>query len=251
MNAAQDLFRQNFEGSKGKQAKDYVASRGISMETARAFGVGFASDSTQSYIAYFAQRGFTKEQLLQYGLLSVSRKGEVYPAMQGRLTFPLALKNGETTNFYGRSISLDTKKKHNLLSIAHIGLEHGMAHQEVIEKKPAHITIVEGVFDAMSRYEMGDENVIAVISATNYLLTELAARHTAHIVIGFDFDVNESGQKGTQRLLKRLEGMGFFNTGQVTDATSEYMQGHPEDKDYKDWNEIWQAHPGMQAEFIS
>lgn len=254
MFAAQELFRKTFESSKGKGARAYLTGRGISMEAAHEFGVGYANHTKGDYLAYFASKGFTEEQLLKYGLLSKPKKGgESYPALNGRLTFPLALKNREVTSFYGRSINPDInpKLKHRLLSIKRVGLEHGMAHQAVLEQNPKQVTIVEGVFDAMARWMTGDKNVIAVISATNYLLAELVARKTKRICLGFDYDENASGQKGTLRVARRLKELDFLEEGELINETFRYHLAHPEDGRLKDWNEILLAHPGMQAEFIS
>lgn len=255
MGIAQELFRHQFEDPiRGREARAYIAGRNISLATAREFGVGYVNMSVGEFKTYFADRGITREQLIKYNLLAESKKqkDKDYVTLNQRVIFPLALKSNTTSSFYGRSINPNTKMKHYLLNIRDYDLPpHGMAHQKVLLHKPQSVTVTEGVFDAMARYEMGDHNVIPIISTSNDDLTQLILRalpENGVVNLALDYDGNESGQKGTQRIRDTIDAVGFRRKGgHVHDITRIYMRRHPEDKQYKDWHLIWQAHPGMQV----
>jgi DNA primase len=87
----------------GQPARDYVAKRGISRETADKFGMGFAPREIGLMRSYLNALGFTDDRLLATGLLvKREEQDEPRPRFRDRLIFPITDPSGHTVGFGGR-----------------------------------------------------------------------------------------------------------------------------------------------------
>ena len=66
---AQEFFGRNLQSSAGAAARQYLAARGIQVETAQRFGLGFALPDWRSLLTHLEQRGFSHPECLEAGLL--------------------------------------------------------------------------------------------------------------------------------------------------------------------------------------
>ena len=87
--------------SKVRAARDYLLQRGISGETRRAFGFGFAPDSRGKLKT--ALKKFGNDKLVESGLLIKPEEDkEPYDRFRGRLMFPIRDARGRCIAFSGR-----------------------------------------------------------------------------------------------------------------------------------------------------
>ena len=198
-------------------ARAYLQSRGVNIETAKRWQIGYAPNTWDSLVHWATAAGFVKQELIESGLVKLREEGNphsrLYDRFRDRLMFPIHNDFGEVVAFSGRILDPKAKggkyvnspetplfSKGNLL----FGL-----HQSKRSIANAHQAIVlEGQLDLITTFEAGIQNVVAPQG------TALTARHAAllrrfadEVVLFFDADA--AGQKAGERALEVLFGAGL------------------------------------------
>ena len=107
---------------EGHAARDYLASRGISEETARAFGLGWAPATWTSLADKFTKAGMIEWGLLA-GLVSRRTKGEgYYDFFRSRLIIPIRAPEGRPIAFGARLLGAEEGPERR--EVDGLGLEH-------------------------------------------------------------------------------------------------------------------------------
>lgn len=179
----------------------YMKKRGLSDETLRDFGIGYADDSWSSLTDYLISKGFDRDKLVEVGLTSISKKGTYYDKFRGRVMFPIKNTADKVIGFGGRIIgdgepkylnsqeSLVFLKKNNL---------YGLNLTRKFVSEADQIILVEGYMDVISLYQAGVKNVSASLGTA---LTEnqaaLIKRYTKNVVLSYDAD--SAGQQAAMR----------------------------------------------------
>ncbi|MEG0662977.1 MAG: CHC2 zinc finger domain-containing protein, partial [Anaerovoracaceae bacterium] len=84
----------------------YVEKRGLSRDTLQKFGIGYADPKWDSLYNHLTGLGFSKEKLLELGLISLS-KGKYYDKFRDRVIFPIQNTGGKVIGFGGRALGED------------------------------------------------------------------------------------------------------------------------------------------------
>ncbi len=184
----------------------YMAGRGISNDTLRQFGIGYADDNWTSLTDHLVGKGYDHKTLLDLGLISRSEKGHYYDKFRNRVIFPIINTAGEIIGFGGRIIgegepkylnSQETKvfqKKNNLYAM---NLAKGYV------SKQDSIVLVEGYMDAVSLFQAGIRNVAASLgTALTANQASLIRRFTRNVYLSYDAD--SAGQNAADRGLDIL-----------------------------------------------
>src|SRR5258708_37657203 len=77
------------KSAPAQAAREYLEQRGITPETQKTFRLGFAPDRWDALSTHLRQKGATKEQLEQSGLVVKKDEGGSYDRFRGRLIFPV------------------------------------------------------------------------------------------------------------------------------------------------------------------
>ena len=80
---------------------NYISRRGLAPTTVKKFGLG-ASLDFYSLPDYLAGKGYTKEELIESGVLTESKSGRLVDSQGGRLIFPIINAFDEVVAFGGR-----------------------------------------------------------------------------------------------------------------------------------------------------
>jgi len=184
----------------------YMAGRGITNDTLREFGIGYADDNWTSLTDYLTGKGIDPKTLYELGLSSRSDKGRYYDKFRNRVIFPIINTAGEIIGFGGRVIgegepkylnSQETKvfqKKNNLYGI-------NLAKNYIA--KDDCIVLVEGYMDVISLYQAGIKNVCASLgTALTPNQASLIKRYTKNVILSYDAD--NAGQIAADRGLDIL-----------------------------------------------
>lgn len=206
MEAAVEFFRkQMLETEAGKKALDYVHKRGLSDETIKTWGLGYAPSSWNALLDHLLSKGYSRELILQAGLLSEGEEGRVYDRFRDRLMFPIRNPYGKMAGFGGRALNPDDVPKYLNSPATDVfdkgRLLYGLDMARAGMRKSDQAVIVEGYMDVIGLHQAGYPNAVAPMGTA---LTEaqfnLIKRLTTNIVLALDPDA--AGQNATLRGLE-------------------------------------------------
>jgi DNA primase len=202
-----------WDPSIGRQARDYLRSRGLTEETIRAFGLGWAPSEWTSLV----------DDLKKHGLVSAGEKAGLvaarqqreghYDVFRGRVMIPIRSPEGRTIAFGGRLLEgADAPKylnsRENRLYVkSDILYGADMAKDEIRRRKS--VTICEGYFDCIGLYQAGITSAVALCSTalTPGHLALLHRLEAKDLVLLLDGD--EAGRKAVERLAGAIFASGF------------------------------------------
>ncbi len=206
---AQEAFRRCLNGPTGQRALSYLQRRGITAETADAFGLGFVPEQG-SPLTELARRSGKEalEASVAAGLVRQS-EGRTYDFFRGRLMIPIRDPRGRTVGFGGRKLSDDSEgpkyvntsetpvfKKGRLV----YGLDRAMEGA----RRERHLILVEGYTDVMAAHQVGVRNVVAVLGTSTTEEHAALVRRTGARRVTLVFDGDEAGRKASLRALAGL-----------------------------------------------
>ena len=198
-----------YSGDDRAQAHlEYISRRGLAPTTVKKFGLG-ASLDFYGLADYLAGKGYSKQDLLDSGVLQESKSGRLIDAQGGRLIFPIINAFDEVVAFGGRILEKkDFAKykntKETLLfnkskTLYNVNLLKKLKREQPIQN----VIIVEGYMDTISLYQAGFKNVVASMGTS---LTKeqarLVKRYSEDVYISYDGDF--AGQKADLRGLEIL-----------------------------------------------
>jgi len=111
---ALQFFHDNLLKNRSSQkARDYLASRGIGIELAKEFKLGFAEDSWNKLLSCFGNENIPLDVSLELGLIGKSEKNQsLYDTFRNRIIFPIVDVDGDVIGFGGRVINKDEEPKY-------------------------------------------------------------------------------------------------------------------------------------------
>lgn len=202
-----DFFVRSLYSSNGKNALEYLFSRGVQKKTIEEFKLGFAPFSEDSLANAAMSKGFSKEALSLSGLFK-TKDDKLVDIFWGRIIFPIFTPTGNVVAFGGRIFAKDDTRPKYINSpetkVYHKGnILYGlnMTKQAIREKE--FCILVEGYMDLVSLYEKGIHNVVAS-SGTALTSTQASTlkRYTDKVYILYDGDT--AGNIATIRAVKIL-----------------------------------------------
>src|SRR5205814_3662070 len=151
-------------------ARDYLKHRGIDRQVAKNWQLGFALDRWDAFLKWALERGYSREQLVQSGLVKPRDEerpqNEVYDRFRGRVMFPICNDVGEVIAFSGRLLESDAQKAKYLTSPETPLFRNGnvlfgphTTKRSLIEANCA--IVCEGQLDLIALFEAGITNVVA------------------------------------------------------------------------------------------
>lgn len=201
-------FQNNLSSIVGKNAKSYLASRGITDEVIREFEIGLALDSRDDLTKLLLSKKYQLATLNQIGLSS-----DEHDIYNDRIMFPLYDVSGRVVGFSGRIYKdngqnkyLNTKetpifKKGEMLYHYHIAKEECRLKKSVI--------VMEGFMDVIRASSIGIKNTVALMgTALTSQQIQLLKRLSSNIILCLDGDnpgINASINIGEELLKQGIE----------------------------------------------
>ncbi len=198
---AENLFKETEESHK---ALDYAASR-WPIEYIRSFGIGYASNSWNSFAQWAKEKGLDKDLLLELGLVKTKRMSDdIYDTFRGRIMIPIRDKQRRIIAFTARilpnllvnetnapkyinsSTSLIYDKSNSLFGI-------DVAWNAA--SKAGVMNLVEGAPDVMRLQVIGASNTVAPLgSSWTEAQLSMLKRITSRLNIIPDSDIPKEGE---------------------------------------------------------
>lgn len=196
---------------KNNPAFEYMSQkRGISIETIKSFGLGYAGSGKQNLVNHLKLKGINLKDAVDIGLLKYE-KGEYRDKFFNRVIFPIINARDKVIGFGGRALgdgipkylnsdaSPAFQKKDNLYALNRTGSKIRKANK---------VILVEGYMDVIALYDQGICNATAALGTS--FTPEQAARlkkYTDEIILSFDSD--SAGVKATIRAIDILREKGL------------------------------------------
>jgi DNA primase len=204
----QQIFELELQNAP-KKVLEYLEGRGLTLESAKRYGLGLAPDSWDVIPERIRAAGINTKELSNLGILRVSGHGQPYCVFRNRLIFPIRDKQSRVIAFGGRLLPGDkplgpkylnsSESKIYQKSRAFYGIEVATNPQNR-SKTAGELYIVEGYFDAITLWEAGIGNVVATCGTSfNKGHSDLLERLTKKII--FFYDGDEAGRKALWKTL--------------------------------------------------
>jgi DNA primase len=204
---AMEFWQSELQEKRAKAAREYLEKRGISIETQKAFRVGYSPDTWDSLLNFLKEKGADEKLIEQSGLvIRHEERDSLYDRFRGRIMFPVLDVDGDPVAFGARAMGDDQPKYLNSPETpAYVKGQHlyGLFHSknEIRQKKFA--ILVEGYLDLISLFENGITNTAASLgTAFTPEQSKLLSRFTKRIVINYDGD--DAGIKAARRAIEHL-----------------------------------------------
>ena len=190
---------------KAKAALAYFTdARGLSLSTIKHFGLGYASDSFDTFSRHMRSKGYSFEELEAGFLCGKSEKGHYYDAFRNRVMFPIIDVSGNVIAFGGRVMD-DSKPKYKNSSDTPVFKKSRNLFALNFAKNFSEDSIIlcEGYMDVIAMHAAGFCNAVATLgTAITSEQARVLSRYTKRVIISYDAD--EAGQKAANRAMQLL-----------------------------------------------
>ncbi|MEM7207966.1 MAG: DNA primase [Pseudomonadota bacterium] len=183
-------------------AIEYLKQRGLSGETAKTFGIGYAPNAWDSMSQHVS--GCSETHLLASGMLIKNENGKIYDRFRDRVMFPIRDRRGRIIGFGGRLMDGGEPKYLNSpeTDIFRKGEElYGLFEARQSNRNLDSLLVVEGYMDVIGLSQHGISNAVATLgTATTPEHMERLFRTVNDVV--FCFDGDRAGKQAAWRALK-------------------------------------------------
>ncbi|MGL4760268.1 MAG: DNA primase [Sarcina sp.] len=198
---------------KDTKIKEYFFRRGLTEQTLRSFGIGYAKDGWRETLGFLTGLGLSKDTMKETGLVIFNEeKNTSYDRFRNRVMFPVFDVYGNVIGFGGRVLD-DSKPKYlnspetlvfdkgtNLYGLNFAIKNNGIKDRTMI--------MVEGYMDCISLHQYGIMNAVASLgTALTVKQGKLLRKYADTVIISYDADV--AGQMATLRGLDVLTEVGL------------------------------------------
>jgi DNA primase len=212
--AAQQFHEGLLDSPLAEEARRYLGERGLTGETVRRYGLGFAPAAGDWLVRKAEGAGVDLGLLEKVGLIARRTQGPGYfDRFRDRVQFPIRDVRGQAVGFGGRllptsPLSSRGPKYYNSTDTPLFTKSeqlYGLDQARYAAAKVGYLAVVEGYTDVLMAHQLGVGQVVATMG------TALNARHVQHLrrfapraVLVFDADAG--GQTGVDRALALFAG---------------------------------------------
>ncbi len=193
-----DFFQAQLRDSP--ESIDYLKARGLSGETAKRFGIGYAPDGWDALTNAITG---AEEDLIKTGMLIRKDAQRSYQRFRNRIMFPIRDRRGRVIGFGGRVLDNQEPKYLNSpeTPLFHKGSElYGLFEARKAIQDVDMVIVVEGYMDVVALAQHNIDNAVATLgTAANQQHSEILFKVVPNIV--FCFDGDKAGRKAAWRAL--------------------------------------------------
>lgn len=202
--AAASFFRTALLAERGVLARTYLNGRGVGEEAGERFRLGYSPSTGDELLRQLESRGFSRDLLIDAGLITKSESGGIRDVFRARLMFPIRTRDGKIAGFGGRSMDDTLPKYLNSAQTAVFdkgALLYGLDLAKEGISQTGVVVVVEGYMDVIAAHEHGFDNVVASMgTALTENQVQLLRSESKTFVLALDPD--EAGQEAMLRSLE-------------------------------------------------
>ncbi len=190
--AAAAYFQRALHSAAGAPVRAYLAKRGLTEHTWRAFGMGYAPADWEGLLTAARQEGLAVERLAEAGLVVRGTTGQWRDRFHQRLIFPIRDVRGRIVGFGGRILDRSEPKYLNSPESPIYTKGRHLYGLEIAKTAIAHegyAIIVEGYVDCVALHQQGFTQTVSPLgTALTVEQLRLLKRYTREAVMAFDAD---------------------------------------------------------------
>lgn len=200
--AAAYYARYLWEAEEAREARAYLAARGLGEEVLRSFAVGFAPGAGDRVLLAARRDQVREEEMTAAGLVQRGRDGRLADRFRGRVTFPLTDARGRVLGFGARAMREGQQPKY--LNTSENELYHkgrhlfGLDHARAAAARAGRIVVVEGYTDVLALHQAGLTESVAIMG-TSLTTDQLGELSRAARTIFLALDADSSGREAMLR----------------------------------------------------
>lgn len=183
-------------------AAQYLTRRGLTPDTARQFGLGYAADQWANLTQHLLRLGYQEEALIEANVTIRHESGRLFDRFRDRFMIPIRDEQGRVIGFGGRAFSEDRMPKYinspqsDLFDKSSVIFGYDMARRDIRESETA--VVVEGYLDVIQAHQAGFRNVVGTMgTALTKQHVQILSKHATRLVFALDSDT--AGIKATLR----------------------------------------------------
>ena len=201
----------------GQAAYEYFKKRGLSDDTMKKFGLGYADKYSDDLYRYLKQKGYSDELLRDSGLVSYDERRGGHDKFWNRAMFPIMNVHHKVIGFGGRVMGDGEPKYLNSPETALFDKSRNLYGLNLARTtKEPQLLLCEGYMDVIALHQAGFDNAVASLGTS---LTSghanLLSRYTKEVYLTFDSDA--AGVKAALRAIPILGEAGI--TAKVIDMS--------------------------------
>ncbi len=210
--AARFFHERLLNSAPGSIVQRYVTKRGLSDETIKSFGLGYAPDSWNDLLNAARKQGIDADWLVKAGLAKRSEQ-RTYDAFRKRLVFPIQAPSGRVVGFGGRALSDDDQPKYLNSPESPIYRKsqvlYGLYQARDALRQLGRVLLVEGYMDLLGLHQQGVHGAVALCgTALTREQARLVARYGQQAFLVYDSD--QAGVRATWRAIEPLVEAGLW-----------------------------------------
>lgn len=201
----------------GEEALAYLLERGLTQETIKTFGIGFAPHERTLLQQYLVGKNYPEEVLKESGLFVEKENGDLLDRFFNRIMFPIRNQQGKVVGFSGRLFEMsdfETGPKYlnspetYLFNKRNVLFNFDKARPAVRREKK--LILFEGFMDVIASWQAGIQNGVASMgtSLTNEQI-HMLGRITDDVLIAYDGD--DAGVEAAKRAADLLSEQSDFD----------------------------------------
>ena len=189
------FFQESLDTPDGRAiARQYFRSRGLTDETVRKYGLGWAPVGRKAFTEAARNAGYKEEFMIETGLAVRYDDGRLVDRFHDRVMFPIHSVSGRIIAFGGRTLRTDksvakyVNSPETEIYVKSRSL-YGIYFAKTEISKKDKCILVEGYLDVLSMHQLGITNVVAS-SGTSLTVEQIRLIHkfTDNVTIIYDGD---------------------------------------------------------------
>ncbi len=210
---AAKYFYYQLRTGRGALGYEYLKNRGLSEETIKRFGLGFADMTSNSLVKYLREKGYEDKLILEAGLAGFDEKSGLHDKFWNRVMFPIQDINHRVIGFGGRVMGEAKPKYLNSPETMIFDKSKNLYGLNLARtSRKNNIILCEGYMDVITMHQAGFTQAVASLgTAFTEGQAALLKRYTEEVILSYDSD--GAGVKAALRAIGILREAGI--TGKV------------------------------------
>ena len=205
---AANYFYTNLFKGPDKTGLQYFASRKLTPQTIKKYGLGYASDSWNDLTDHLRSKGYTDDEIVD-AWLAGSKNGRTFDMFRKRVMFPIIDLRGNIIGFGGRVLDDSQPKYLNTGKTPVFDKGSNLFSMNFAKNSNAkRLILCEGYMDVIAVNQAGFDNVVATLgTAITPDQARLISHYAEEVIVAYDSD--GAGQKATQKAINHFADVGL------------------------------------------